>query len=192
MELTSTTTSRVIATLLLLKSPLEPLPTVATASRIISKIPSFESSSRRTHHLRVAEAHVGTDTRWTHTPEKNIARRPPERGCAPAASGRGSATGRATLFQTQTPCDHHRGNTSGKPRQCRPTGFSWKRPPNPRHPQPTCYHTADSQQEPANSQEPAISQNKTHTRTCILQHTQDTYEQITIHIQQAHATQTKH
>ena len=115
-----------------------------------------------------------------------------ERGCAPAASGRGSVTGRATLFQTQTPCDHHRGNTSGKPRQCRPTGFSWKRPPNPRHPQPTCYHTADSQQEPANSQEPAISQNKTHTRTCILQHTQDTYEQITIHIQQAHATQTKH
>ena len=110
---------------------------------------------------------MGTDTRWTHTPEKNIARRPPERGCAPAASGRGSATGRATLFQTQTPCDHHRGNTSGKPRQCRPTGFSWKRPPNPRHPQPTCYHTADSQQEPANSQEPAISQNKTHTRTCI-------------------------
>ena len=41
---------------------------------------------------------------------------PRKRLRTPAASGRGSATGPATLFQTQTPCDHHRGNTSGRPR----------------------------------------------------------------------------
>ena len=41
---------------------------------------------------------------------------PRKRLRAPAAGGRGSATGPATLFQTQTPCQDHRGNTSGRPR----------------------------------------------------------------------------
>ena len=56
----------------------------------ISDIPSLPASEVRGHRHAVD------------------ARRPPEKGC--------QRPGQRDGFQTQTPCDHHRGNTSGRPR----------------------------------------------------------------------------
>ena len=151
----------------------------------ISDIPSLR-------HQR----YVGTDTRWTRAV-------PPKK----AASGRGSATDFKRKHHATTTAETPRGDPGrptvmpGNDHTVAPGMPQISRPRTHTHTHTRTHARTHTHAHAFTSQ---LLQQGTWAGSCkiltisldhqrtILQHTQDTYEQITIHIQQAHATQTKH